>query len=106
MRRAIGNAVASIENSISRKKIIEKLIRSPLWQEQCIAVIGARYDIQNDKSLFTRITEAVQSSALSRIDVVWLVNLYTSVCPQYNYEVFKNTSLSRNIWGLQEIWKV
>lgn len=105
VRRAIGSAVSCIENGISRKKLIERLLRSPLWQEQCIGIIGARYDIANDSAMFKRVTDAVKSSALKRIDVVWLINLYAAENEKYDFTVFLNSCLANQPWGIQEIWK-
>ena len=105
VRRAIGSAIALLEAECHRRDLVYKLIESQIWQEQCIGIIGARYDIKNSKDVYKKVVELVSDKVISKIDAVWLANLYVSDNPGYDYRVFLDTSLMDNSWGIQEVYK-
>ena len=105
VRRAIGSAIACIEDTKERQFLNESLLRSRSWQEQCIGIIGARYDIRNNDFSFQYAIDLVKSKQIRKIDAVWLVNLYAADHPNYDYTIFLTTSLAEQPWGIHEIWK-
>lgn len=104
VRRAIGSSISCIKNKHNRLSIAQELMRSSYWQEQCIGIIGARYDFENDDNLFNWITESVKNKLITKIDAVWLANLYTAENSNYDFNVYLNSSLATNTWGIQEIY--
>lgn len=105
VRRAIGSAIACIEDHVERQNLNKSLLKSASWQEQCIGIIGARYDIRNNDNVFFDIMELVNSRKIRRIDAIWLVNLYAADHVNYDYSTFLSTSLAELPWGINEIWK-
>ena len=105
VRRAIGSAIACIEDRVEREKLYTSLLKSVSWQEQCIGIIGARYDIKNYHSAFQYVLDRVSRNKIKRIDAVWLVNLYAADNKNYDYTVFLKTSLVEHPWGIHELWK-
>ena len=105
VRRAMGSSISCIENKHNRLYIAKKLISSSFWQEQCIGIIGARYDFENDDGLFEFLKQKIENNIIRKIDVVWLANLYTAENERYDYNVFINSSLATNSWGIQEIFR-
>lgn len=104
VRRAIGSSISCIESKKSRIDLAKKLINSPYWQEQCIGIIGARYDIAHDTTVFNLLIDKVSSRAINKIDVLWLANLYAADNENYNFNVFIKTNLMNQPWGIQEIY--
>lgn len=104
VRRSIGSSIACIEDISYRRKLTMKLMKSPIWQEQCIGIIGARYDIQLDNLICQECVQLVADKTIDKIDAVWLVNLYAADNDTYDYQIFLSTSLAKNIWGLNEIY--
>lgn len=105
VRRAIGSSISAIENKQYRLLIVKKLISSTYWQEQCIGIIGARYDFENDENLVNYVEQKIKQKWISKVDAVWLANLYIAESHRYNYLIFLNSSLSKTVWGIQEIYK-
>ncbi|MGN0268084.1 MAG: hypothetical protein ACI4D7_10445 [Lachnospiraceae bacterium] len=105
VRRAIGSSIACIEDISYRRKITNRLIESLIWQEQCIGIIGARYDIRYEESSYDNLVRLINNKTINKIDAVWLANLYASDNEKYDYCIFLSTSLAQNSWGLQEIYK-
>lgn len=105
VRRAIGSAIACIEDHVERQNLNKTLLKSASWQEQCIGIIGARYDIKSNDDVFCDIIDLVNNRKIKRIDAVWLVNLYAADHVDYDYSVFLSTTLAELPWGINEIWK-
>lgn len=105
VRRSIGSVISLLEDKNHRFGLVYKLIESGIWQEQCIGIIGARYDIKNNKNIYKRIIKLVSEKVIKKIDAVWLVNLYAADNLEYDYRLFLNTSLINNSWGIQEVYK-
>lgn len=105
VRRAIGSSISCIESKNNRLFIAKQLIESPYWQEQCIGIIGARYDIVNDINIFNLLIEKVLNKRITKIDALWLANLYAAENKEYNYKIFLDTDLAIQPWGIQEICK-
>lgn len=105
VRRAIGSSISCISDVNYRKSIVEKLLLSSLWQEQCIGIIAARYDVVTDNSIFQLLLNKISTDHITKIDAVWLANLYASDNPDYDYQLFARTSLVVNSWGINELYK-
>lgn len=105
VRRAIGSAISLLEDKCHRLDLVYALMESEIWEEQCVGIIGARYDIKNDKNTYEKISELVSNKIIKKIDAVWLANLYAADNPEYDYHLFFNTSLMENCWGIQEVYK-
>lgn len=105
VRRSIGSVISLFEDKNHRFGLVYRLIESGIWQEQCIGIIGARYDIKNNKNVYKKIIELVSEKVIKKIDAVWLANLYAADNLEYDYHRFLNTSLINNSWGIQEVYK-
>ena len=105
VRRAIGSAIACIEDRVEREELYNSLLQSASWQEQCIGIIGARYDIKNNDIAFQYVNDLTSRKKIKRIDAVWLINLYAADNKNYDYTVFLKTSLVEQPWGIHELWK-
>lgn len=105
VRRAVGSTISLLEDETHRLNLVYELIESELWQEQCVGIIGARYDIKSNKEIYKKIVELVSKKVIKKIDAVWLANLYASDNLEYDYHVFLDTSLMENSWGIQEVYK-
>ena len=104
VRRAIGSSISCIENDHNRLYIAKNLIMSSFWQEQCIGIIGARYDFEKDEELCELVKTRITNNSIRKIDAVWLANLYLAENENYDYHIFLNSSLASNSWGIQEIY--
>lgn len=105
VRRAIGSTISNIDDVEYRKRIERKLLSSTIWQEQCIGIIGARYDIASDDSIYQLLIDKIRTNQIARVDAVWLANLYASDNFNYNYYLFLNSSLINSSWGINEVYK-
>lgn len=105
VRRAIGSAIACLDDVYQRLSLTQKLIDSRIWQEQCIGIIGARYDIKKNAKVFEYLTKLVSERIIKKIDAIWLANLYAADNLNYDYHLFLDTSLMSNSWGIQEVYK-
>ncbi|MBQ8355677.1 MAG: caspase family protein [Oscillospiraceae bacterium] len=105
VRRAIGSAIACIEDHVERQNLNKTLLKSVSWQEQCIGIIGARYDIKNNDHIFRYTIDLIRTRRIKRIDAIWLINLYAADNVNYDYSMFLTTSLAEQPWGIHEIWK-
>jgi hypothetical protein len=103
VRRSIGNALACFDEL---SDIAKKLIRSLSWQEQCIGVIGLRYKLRVDSRLVNEISSLIKDKQITKIDVIWLVNLYASEHPDFpDLDEIADTDLYKTSWGLIEAYK-
>ncbi len=105
VRRAIGSSISCIRNNFNRKKITRPLLNSMYWQEQCIGLIGSRYDMANEEDEYEFVIKQIKNRNITKIDAVWIANLYAADNPKYDYKIFIGTSLCNDSWGIQEIFK-
>ncbi len=102
IRRAIGSIIAQLDDC---KEIVEALIQSLFWQEQCIGIIGARYLFETDSELYNFLSKQIEEKTIKETDPLWLSNLYMSENLGYDCGLFLNTDLGKTAWGIIEIFK-
>ena len=105
VRRAIGSTLSNHAGNDRIREFLLELLDSDYWQNQCVALIGLRYLIEFDDFVFKRVIDRVRAGNISRVDAVWLANLYASDNPQYDPEAFKDTALRNTAWGTVEVFK-
>ena len=95
----------SLFRFIRVRKVLINLLDSGYWQEQCIALIGLRYLIRQESDVYKVVVSSVENGRISKIDAVWLANLYATDNPEYQPTVFFNTLLNNSPWGAIELYK-
>ena len=105
VRRAIGSSLAIHADSRAIREVLIKLLGSGYWQEQCIALIGLRYLIKKERDFYNMVVGSVENGGISRIDAVWLANMYAADNPEYQPTVFLNSLLNNSPWGAIELYK-
>ena len=102
VRRAIGSSLSHFNEL---EYISKELLTSLHWQEQCIGMIALRYGIREDKNTFNFLTVQIRNKRITRIDAIWLANLYMSENEVYDYKLFFGTDLVETTWGQIELYK-
>lgn len=105
VRRAIGSTLANHVSYSPIRALLEQLLESAYWQEQCIALIGLRYLMQTDNEACDRVIGLVAKKRIRRVDAVWLAALYTSDNKKTDWSVFLDTTLALTPWGMIELCK-
>lgn len=105
VRRAIGSTLANHASNPDILSLLEKLLESQYWQEQCVALIGLRYYIRTDRGICNHIIDLVKRKKIKRIDAVWLASLYVSDNQMTDWKIFLDTTLALTPWGMIELCK-
>ncbi len=109
VRRAAGTTLAQIQHLQDLKKdLCLRLLRSPDWMDQCIGVIGCRYDLPEETALLTEVQLLLEVG--SRMDVKWLAFLYLADTARKGLATLdghrlRASGLLETAWGACEIWE-
>ena len=102
VRRAMGNALASLDGGNQKeKKIVEQFLKSPNWMNRCVGIVAVSKAITEERASYLKELIKKEDSAM---DLVWLADLYLSDSPYYDLQVALNSRLAKSLWGLIEIW--
>ena len=105
VRRAIGSTLGNHIYHERIEKIALKLLLSHYWQLQCIGIIAFRKTLTKRKDVCHNLIELIKNKRISKIDAVWLANLYLSETKYYPFDLFCKTSLKDSLWGTMELFK-
>ncbi|WP_070120933.1 caspase family protein [Bacillus marinisedimentorum] len=101
VRRALGSLISDLKIYNRKERIILSLLESQNWMYQCIGLIGARKEIDN-QSIRERVYNIFEKD--TQIDAVWLANLYTTDSKYSNIDYALTSSLTKTSWGILDIW--
>jgi hypothetical protein len=101
VRRAIGTLISELKDFKHKEKFVLDLLRSSDWMAQCIGLIGARKEL-NQESIRNEVKNILSSD--TQIDAIWLANLYLSDSKYPDIEYALSSSLSKTPWGVLDIW--
>lgn len=101
VRRAMGNVLSGLDNRTESEYIIDKFLNSLNWMEKCVGIVAISNSISEKRAQYLK---DILCDEHSKIDLVWLADLYLSDSVYYDIQVTIKTNLSKSVWGLIEIW--